>query len=441
MLSTLLDKYDKDKCGWDGTVNHILMSNSDSDFKLDSNTDLDTDFEVLDLKGEELLESLGLCIEKELELLSTPTPYEKIQKNAAHQWDKAKKNCCLSYNGLSAHTQCWQNQKAQAKEQSDTVLCATMMQSFLKSKLKLPCQSQSLASESLPYIGTSTNLLPMVTPVFFTGYLSDLSDSDVELTDDDVDTNHGSVPLLTAQSPLPIQQPPSLKRQQLKVPACVAHQQAKNNHQIEREQALRDIKKLIQSKRELFDGDTMDCSHIMQEPYRARAAESQGFAEKWVDKQELPVLSKGQHKKTFSLKQEMIPKAAEQYLQHITTVKMPQGLKKYLEIELFPQIQQKPSGGVSLSTAHCLLKQEGFQFQEYKKALYYDGHEWPDVVEDRQTCFLLNMAKLKERVIEYVVGDVDQELVKTPSNYVERWLVLCAHDKMTAQTNNDMGKG
>jgi len=40
---------------------------------------------ISDLKGKELLESLGLCLEKELELLSTPTAYEKIQNNAAHQ--------------------------------------------------------------------------------------------------------------------------------------------------------------------------------------------------------------------------------------------------------------------------------------------------------------------------------------------------------------------
>jgi hypothetical protein len=34
----------------------------------------------------------------------------------------------------------------------------------------------------------------------------------------------------------------------------------------------------------------------------------------------------------------LVPKAAEQYLQHITHNEMPHGLKQYMEYELFPQI-------------------------------------------------------------------------------------------------------
>jgi hypothetical protein len=39
--------------------------------------------EVSDPEGEELLKSLGLRLEKELELLTMPIPYEKIQDGAA----------------------------------------------------------------------------------------------------------------------------------------------------------------------------------------------------------------------------------------------------------------------------------------------------------------------------------------------------------------------
>ncbi|KAG1762082.1 hypothetical protein EDD22DRAFT_778846 [Suillus occidentalis] len=245
----------------------------------------------------------------------------------------------------------------------------------------------------------------------FTGYLSDLSDSDNELTEDDIDTN---APLLTtpseSPSPLPTRQPPSLKRQRLEVPARVARQQAQNNRRIEMEQALKDVEVLIQSKKDLFDAGRNGLQayraraiqsylwmvvHNKKKSIEAsqRAAESQGFAEKWggrmvrhwvrkwVDKRELPISSKGRHKKTFSLyddpairaelrsfvrsnkwatnpeklaefsKQKMIPEAAKQYLQHVTAVEMPQGLKKYLEVEFFPRIHLKPRGGVSLSTA------------------------------------------------------------------------------------------
>lgn len=74
-------------------------------------------------------------------------------------------------------------------------------------------------------------------------------------------------------------------------------------------------------------------------------------------------------------KEKMVPAAVEQYLKHLTEIEMPQGLKKYMELELFPRIQMKPSKGISMATAHHFLKREGFQFQKYKKSLYYDGHE------------------------------------------------------------------
>jgi hypothetical protein len=116
-----------DECGWDGTVNHVPTSesDSDSDFEPGSSTDTesesDLDIEVLDLEGEELLKSLGLRLEKELELLTMLTSYEKIQDGAAQRWAKAETNRNLGYNGLSARTRCRQEQKARSKDKSDAV--------------------------------------------------------------------------------------------------------------------------------------------------------------------------------------------------------------------------------------------------------------------------------------------------------------------------------
>jgi hypothetical protein len=391
---------------------------------------------------------------------------------------------------------------------------AAMMHSFFISQ---PAQSKlsqpdAAASGSAPHKHLPT--MPMaasavtVTPEIFNGYLSDLSDSsDVELGSDgssdyDPDPINLPGPPVAGQTNMKTQaqQPPPLKRQRLQVPAHIARSQAQDERQKKMKQGLEDIEKLIQSKKDVFDA-----GHNGLQSYRAcaiqsylwmvvhngkstieasqRAAESQGFAEKWggrmvrcwvrkwVEERKLPISSKGRHKKVFSLyddpairaelrsfvrsnkwamnteklvaftKQEMVPAAAKEYLEHITNVEIPQGLKKYLEIELFPRIQLKSNKGVSLSTARRLLKHEGFQFQEYKKALYFDGHERPDVVQDRQTRFLPEMVRLKERLVEYVAGDVEKEMLKTPTNYVERRLVLCAHDEMTAQANNDAGKG
>ena len=76
----------------------------------------------------------------------------------------------------------------------------------------------------------------------------------------------------------------------------------------------------------------------------------------------------------------MIPAVADKYLHQIVDVEMPQGLKQYLELELFPCVQQKVGKGVSLKMAQQFLQKEGFHYVEHKKGLYYNGHEQLDVV-------------------------------------------------------------
>lgn len=207
------------------------------------------------------------------------------------------------------------------------------------------------------------------------------------------------------------------------------------------------------------------------------AAESQGFARKWGGRlvriwvrrwilwRELPVSLKGKHVKVFSLlddpsvraelrsflqsnkwsmdpkklmefsKDNMATMEAGKYLCHVVESEMPWGLKKYFEMELFPRIQLKVARGVSVRTAHRWLHREGFKFTEHKKALYYDGHDHPDVVHYRQNVFLPAMAGYRERLVEYEVGNTEKELVK-PLESGERKLVLCAHNKMTSQAND-----
>jgi hypothetical protein len=132
-----------------------------------------------------------------------------------------------------------------------------------------------------------------------------------------------------------------------------------------------------------------------------------------------------------------IPAAAEKYVRNLVDEEMPRGLKKYLELELFPRIQYRAVGkGVTLETARQFLHKEGFRFTEHKKSLYYDGHERPDVVEYRQNVFLPAMEKHREQLVEYTVGNVEAELVKKPANYVERRLVMVPHDEMTVQQND-----
>ncbi|KAJ3808080.1 hypothetical protein F5876DRAFT_90227 [Lentinula aff. lateritia] len=79
----------------------------------------------------------------------------------------------------------------------------------------------------------------------------------------------------------------------------------------------------------------------------------------WIRSRDLPRSSRALHAKVFSMlsdpalqsmspdklllfiNKEMLPTAAKDYVKHITGTKMPEGLKKYLELELFPHIGLK----------------------------------------------------------------------------------------------------
>ena len=50
------------------------------------------------------------------------------------------------------------------------------------------------------------------------------------------------------------------------------------------------------------------------------------------------------------------------------------------------------------------------------------------------------MKAYEARLVRYVIGDVDQELIIRHKNFVEHWLVLLTQDEMTAQANDIMPK-
>ncbi|KIJ52514.1 hypothetical protein M422DRAFT_156637 [Sphaerobolus stellatus SS14] len=114
---------------------------------------------------------------------------------------------------------------------------------------------------------------------------------------------------------------------------------------------------------------------------------------------------------------------------------MPNGLKKYLKLELLPQIQMKVSKGISLRTACCWLHKEGFKYTAHKKALYFDGHEREDVIAYRQNVFIPRLKELQLQLVKYVVGEVDKHVEKPPVPG-KLPLVLVAHDEMTAQAHD-----
>ena len=130
----------------------------------------------------------------------------------------------------------------------------------------------------------------------------------------------------------------------------------------------------------------------------------------------------------------MLPAEADKYAKEIDK-EMPKGMKRYLELELFPRIHLKIGKGISLTTVRNWMHRNGFQYQTYKKAVYFDGHERPDVVEYRQNVFLLTMSHHRLRLVEYEVGNFSQEVQKMLPPGTKK-LVPLAHDESTMQAND-----
>jgi len=112
------------------------------------------------------------------------------------------------------------------------------------------------------------------------------------------------------------------------------------------------------------------------------------------------------------MNQTMLPAEAAKYCQNVCDKEMPRGLKKYLELELFPRIHMKVGKGISLSTARRWLQREGFKYTLHKKAIYYDGHDRADVVKDCQERFLPTMEEYRQQLVEYKMEDTTEEILK-----------------------------
>jgi hypothetical protein len=292
---------------------------------------------------------------------------------------------------------------------------------------------------------------------------------------------------------------PPLKRRKLDISFRAQRKLDKEKRENERITALEAIEKLLKSKKTVFISGPSGLqakrartiqSYLALVVKRGHssidasecAAESHGFApvwggrqlrswtRNWVSKRELPQSLAGRHAKVYSLledpmvaaelrtyirsnkwavdpgkltqfsKNTLVPLEAEKYLRNIVNIEMPHGLKQYMELELFPRIHLKVERGISLSTARHWLYREGFRYMSHRKGHYFDGHDRPDVVHYRQEHFLPRMKEYTERLVRYVVGDVEMELNDPGCNFVEHRLVLCAHDEMTAQSNDATDK-
>ncbi|KAJ7575738.1 hypothetical protein C8J56DRAFT_801145 [Mycena floridula] len=265
-----------------------------------------------------------------------------------------------------------------------------------------------------------------------TGYYSDASSDDEDDPDDSEHEDASTASSSTSRLPAV----PPLKRQKLDIPYRQAHLLKQDKALEDWVTALNAINRLIKSKKTVFIGGPEGLqarrartiqSHLalivklkrFSIDASERAAEANGFARKWggrsvrswtrtwVRTQELPVSAQGRHAKVYSLlddpnvaaelrtyvrsnkwamnptkleelsQNKLIPMAAAAYAQEIVCQKIPHGLKKYMELELFPRVHLKVGRRISLRTARRWLHCEGFRFIGHQKAkswVFQDQH-------------------------------------------------------------------
>ena len=155
------------------------------------------------------------------------------------------------------------------------------------------------------------------------------------------------------------------------------------------------------------------------------------YSHKWaMDPEKLAKFSKDQ----------LVPKAAEEYLCLITKEEMPHGLKNFMDLKLFPCIHLKVGCSMSLPIAWRWLHLESFRYTTQKKGLYLDGHNHADVMEYCQKVLLPVMKAYELQLVQYMMGDVGQELILLCNNFVKHCLVLLPQDEMTSQANDTIEK-
>ena len=136
----------------------------------------------------------------------------------------------------------------------------------------------------------------------------------------------------------------------------------------------------------------------------------------------------------FSKKKNMIPAVADKYLNQIVDVEMPQGLKQYLELELFPCVQQKVG-----KVRGCHSKQHNNSCKKKASIMLSTRNDyitmgmnnlmwWPT-----ENKFILQIGTYHRCIMEYQPDNLEKEVIKTLDNFVECCLVCNWPRKLTCQ--------
>ncbi|KAG1813639.1 uncharacterized protein BJ212DRAFT_1301019 [Suillus subaureus] len=223
---------------------------------------------------------------------------------------------------------------------------------------------------------------------------------------------------------------PPLKWCKLDVPYHEQRRLVKETRLEEMKKALASIEKLLKVKKASFVGgpNGLQAKHArsiqsyltmvikkkcLSIDVSQRAAESHGFAANWgghqvcswtrlwVADHRLPESLQGQHAKVYSLLGD--PTIATELRTYVHSNKWVINPEKFIQLS-----QDRLIPAEATKYAQKLVEEE--------------------------------MPHGLKKLVQFTVGDVDTEVPANPSNYVECHLVLCTHDKMTAQGNDAVGQ-
>ena len=427
--------------------------------------------------------------EKEEELVFN----NRFALETASTWKAAEANRSLGYTGLSDRTKRRRRAEAikGAEERERAKTSDNPQVHFMRSFFqKKPVESRHGVNQGSDSSCTITDLSNIDQIISFE---SDESGSESE--------SGASLESTTSKNPGPVLLPrvPSLQRMKHEIPVRQQRAQVKEEKAKANKEALDNLQALIRSKKTTFQAGNTGLqlhrvraieSHLKMVVNRGRsfmeassiAAESQGFSpshgarllrgwvRNWVNHRSLPQSNRGTHTKIASLLDDPAIKAelrmfvrknkwsmnpekmrdfAAEKARMVSDEDIEQrsqkmekevagGLKQYIETDLCPRLRIRLQKPISINTARRWLQSEGFRYTTFKKGLYFDGHDRPDVVNYRQESFLPEMEKYSERLVRY---SPENPKIQLPlPNPDVRPLVLVAHDEMTAQANDSASK-
>ncbi|RGB42597.1 hypothetical protein C1646_750781 [Rhizophagus diaphanus] len=165
-----------------------------------------------------------------------------------------------------------------------------------------------------------------------------------------------------------------------------------------------------------------------------KARKIRNLTKYWLLNNKLPESKIGKHQKIIRIiDDEDIAERCHTWIRKQDFNTTPTLFKKFIDNELFPNIGITKEKSIALTTATRWLNVLGYSFQQYRRGIYYDGHERDDVLQYRKE-FLEKMFEHEKYMSKYEGESMDRIHPNLPEGEKERILVV--HDECIFYSND-----